>query len=135
MKLLVAGGRDYNREQHAFTILDLIHVFGNLGPVSLVIHGASKGADALASEWAKKRGIEQAVFPADWEAYGKFAGPRRNGEMLAMKPDLAITFAGGRGTADVRYKLTAAGFLVKTSDEILLEWSDGSGVFKKGGVA
>lgn len=132
MKLLVAGGRDYNREQHAFTILDLIHVFGNLGPVSLVIHGASKGADTLASQWAKKRGIEQAAFPADWETYGKFAGPRRNGEMMAMKPDLGLLFPGGRGTSDCRHKLTAAGFLVRTSDEILLEWSDSSGVFEKG---
>ena len=134
MKLLVAGGRDYNREQHAFTILDLIHVFGNLGPVSLVIHGASKGIGATAAQWAEKRGVDQAECPPD-DAYGKFSDRRQATDMLSLKPDMILLFP-GRGASDISNRAKCRGDIcVKTSDEILLEWSDSSGVFKKGELA
>ena len=63
-----------------------------------VIHGAYKGADALADREAKDLGYEVKPFPADWESYGRAAGPRRNLEMIEEKPDLLLAFGAGIGT-------------------------------------
>jgi hypothetical protein len=40
-------------------------------------------------------------FPADWNKYGKAAGPIRNAQM-AKYADAVILFPGGRGTANMR---------------------------------
>ncbi len=44
------------------------------------------GADSLAGEWARARGIPETPVPAEWEKHGRKAGPIRNEQMLAMKP-------------------------------------------------
>lgn len=39
-------------------------------------------------------------FKADWNKYGKSAGPMRNIQMLKEgKPDVVVAFQGGKGTA------------------------------------
>ncbi len=43
-----------------------------------IISGGAKGADSLAERYARTRGIEIQVIPADWDAYGKRAGYVRN---------------------------------------------------------
>ena len=81
--------------------------------VSLVIHGAARGADTLLDEWAQVWGIPSLAFPAQWRRLGRAAGPLRNGRMLAEgKPDLVIAFPGGRGTADMVRQAEAAGVRV-----------------------
>jgi hypothetical protein len=64
-----------------------------------LIHGAARGADMLAAGWGFKNNIPCMAYPANWERYGKSAGPRRNIQMLVEgKPDMVIAFPGGRGT-------------------------------------
>lgn len=95
MKVLVCGGRDFLDAQRMQRILDV------LGP-SEVIHGAARGADALAANWAVRRGVPHRPFPADWHRHGKAAGAKRNRRMLAEgKPDFVLAFPGGAGTADM----------------------------------
>lgn len=97
MRLLVCGGRDYSNRVKLFEILDLWH---ENYPVLTIIQGAARGADSLAGEWAKERGVPQEIFPADWEKHGKSAGFKRNRQMLEEgKPHFVLAFAGGRGTA------------------------------------
>ena len=118
-RVLVCGGRDYgttmtddgyyvpNREQIK-SFRDYMDALLVEFPDMLVIHGAAKGADTLASKWAKDRNIEQLSFPAEWNKYGKAAGFLRNTEMLeAGKPDLVIAFSGGTGT-DMMCKIASA---------------------------
>lgn len=77
--------------------------------LSVVIEGEQTGADALSKRWAEQRGITVCPFPADWNRYGKTAGPLRNGRMLAEgKPDVVIAFPGGFGTWDMVKKAQAA---------------------------
>ena len=76
---------------------------------SLIIHGGCRGADTLAGEVAKELGIPVKVFPAEWDKYGKAAGPIRNQKMLDEgKPDLVIAFhnniENSRGTKDMLYR-------------------------------
>lgn len=75
-----------------------------------VIHGAARGADTLAHEWAAHHEIPVDVYPADWQAHGRAAGPIRNARMLEEgKPDVVVAFKGGRGTADMVRRARASG--------------------------
>lgn len=124
-RVLVCGGRDYGivmtedgyyvpnkREVEKLnTYLDkILEEFKNI----IIIHGAAKGADSLASTWAKRNKIEQLSFPANWNAYGKAAGSLRNLQMLEEgKPDLVIGFPGGSGTEMMCKIAEAAGVEVR----------------------
>jgi UDP-N-acetylmuramoylalanine-D-glutamate ligase len=111
MKILVCGGRDYHDWHHALITLNWIH--DERGPISLVIHGGAKGADALGQEWAKSKGIAVSAYYADWAKHGKAAGPLRNQRMVdEAKPDLVVAFPGGRGTADMVSRAKKAGISV-----------------------
>lgn len=107
MRVLVCGGRDFNEYESLEYFLD---AFRAENDVSVVIHGAARGADSMAGEWAKSRGIPVIVFPADWNRHGRAAGPIRNKKMLDEgKPNLVISFPGGRGTANMMEQARAAG--------------------------
>jgi hypothetical protein len=97
MKILVCGGRDFADASALNEALDTIHREKN---VTRLIHGAARGADALAAAWAASRGIPAHAFPADWVTQGKAAGFRRNEAMLHQgTPELVVAFPGGKGTA------------------------------------
>lgn len=59
----------------------------------VVIHGGAKGADRMAKDWALEKGCDLVPFPAEWEKYGRKAGPIRNQRMLDEgKPDIVLAF-------------------------------------------
>ena len=92
-KILVCGGRDYHDDSLMEQVLDQIQP-------GEIIHGGARGADRLAGEYARQRGIPCREYPAQWNRYGKSAGYRRNEQMLREgHPDLVVAFPGGRGTA------------------------------------
>jgi hypothetical protein len=77
-----------------------------------VVHGDYRGADTLAKEWARSRGIPEVGYPADWRM-GPSAGPARNQRMLdAERPDGVVALPGGGGTADMVRRARAAGLPV-----------------------
>lgn len=91
-----------------------------LPPHSVVLHGACPtGADALADLLATRRKIRIERFEADWERYGKCAGPLRNAAMLAAGADLVLAFWDGasRGTANMIGIARAAGVEVRVARE------------------
>jgi YspA, cpYpsA-related SLOG family len=95
-RVLVCGGRNYADAPKVWAILDSIHEEHG---ITSVFHGAATGADEYAGRWANEHGIHCIPVPADWEQYGRAAGPMRNRQMLAWDPDLVIAFPGGSGTA------------------------------------
>lgn len=112
MRVLVCGGRDYYDRIAVFDTLDLLH---EQRSIILIIHGAARGADSLADDWANARGIAVKWYRADWQAYGKLAGPIRNRQMLEDgKPDGVVAFPGGAGTANMIKLAKAAGLIVWT---------------------
>jgi hypothetical protein len=48
----------------------------------LILEGEARGADKLSRREARLRGIDFEMFDADWDRYGRAAGPIRNREML-----------------------------------------------------
>jgi hypothetical protein len=99
LRPIVCGGRDYRDETSIFSALDRVHArFG----IACIIEGAASGADHMAYNWAKSRGVEVIEFAADWKTHGRSAGPRRNRQMLNEgRPNGVVAFPGGRGTADM----------------------------------
>ena len=53
-----------------------------LDRIACVIDGAARGADTAGHMAARGRGLNTGRFHADWEKYGRAAGPVRNTEML-----------------------------------------------------
>jgi hypothetical protein len=110
MKVLVCGGRDFSDWELVYRTLDNVHA---KSPIKCVIHGAARGADSLAADWAHSRLVPARAFPADWKTDGRAAGPIRNQRMLVEgKPDSVIAFPGGRGTADMIKRAESAGLPV-----------------------
>lgn len=105
-RVLVCGGRDYADFARVKVVLDQIHA---RRPITLLINGDARGADKLAQVWAKMAQVCRFDVPAEWDLYGKAAGPQRNTRMFEAKPDLVIAFPGGSGTRDMAGKAEAVG--------------------------
>ena len=96
--VLVCGGRTYSDFNQLTRQLDRLH---DQCPITLIIHGATAGADSLAGRYAALRGIPCHPYPPNRQKDGpgrdwKF---RRNERMLhTSRPRLIVAFPGGPGT-------------------------------------
>ncbi|TAA50919.1 DUF2493 domain-containing protein [Shinella sp. JR1-6] len=108
-RIIVCGGRDFWDFIALKAALDRIH---KETPITLLIHGNASGADRLSGSWAKINNVSVHPVPAQWAKFGKSAGPRRNQNMLGLKPDMIVAFPGGRGTADMVRRAFVAGVKV-----------------------
>ena len=108
-RALICGGRDWKQTERTFEALDRYH---QDHPIAVVIHGAARGADSLADQWAKSRNIPTLPFPvspAEWRR-SRSAGHQRNQKMLEQgQPSVVIAFPGGPGTRNMKQKAQAAG--------------------------
>lgn len=88
MKVIIAGGRDYNNYSELERYCDTI--LANQTDVEIV-SGTAKGADSLGERYATERQLPIKRFPADWDRLEKTAGYIRNKEM-AVYADAVILF-------------------------------------------
>ncbi len=107
MRILICGDRNWH---DGGSIREIIARF----QPSVVIEGEAKGADTLARLSAESMGIMVEKYPADWNTYGKAAGPIRNSQMLREgKPDVIVGFHynidESRGTRDMLTRAKKAG--------------------------
>lgn len=93
MKVIIAGGRDFNDFEMLKNFCDSVLV--NVEKPISIVSGVAPGADSLGEKYAKLRGYTIVQFPADWDRYGKSAGYRRNSEM-AEYGDALIAFWDGK---------------------------------------
>lgn len=96
-RILITGSRDWGDEDTVRNALDAaIHIGGAaIGPDVTVVSGACpSGADAIAERVASEMGCEVELHPADWNAHGRAAGPRRNAEMVNLGADICLAFIG-----------------------------------------
>ena len=99
LTVLACGGRTYNNKEKIYEVLSSIHKETQM---SVLIHGAAKGADTLAGSWARENNIKEKQCPALWNTHGKAAGSIRNQQMLDSNTvELVVAFPGGKGTADM----------------------------------
>lgn len=97
MKTIVAGSREITDP-----ILVEIAIASCGWQISMLIHGAARGVDTMAEDWAVANGVPVFSFPANWDAFGKKAGMIRNRQM-AMNADALVAVWDGksRGTANM----------------------------------
>ena len=97
--VIIAGSRDFSDYELLTIVCD--HMLSEKIKTNniVIISGGARGADSLGERYAKERGFELEIHPADWDRYGKSAGYRRNKEM-AESADACICFWDGesRGT-------------------------------------
>jgi hypothetical protein len=112
-RLLVCGGRAFADDALLAEVLER-HI-----PIDWLIEGEAPGADRMARNWAVQTGVPVLKYPADWDRYGKAAGPIRNQFMLDDgKPTHAVAFydrprGESKGTADMVRRLKKAGVPVE----------------------
>lgn len=133
MRVLICGSRTWTNEPVVTSVFDdLVAEYGAENLV--IIHGAARGADSMASDLAVRRGIVCDPYPARWHDHDKSgpvpcwcrseagtcpgAGPRRNQLMLdegrpslviAITDDLTVSW----GTRDMTQRALRAGVPVR----------------------
>jgi hypothetical protein len=76
MRVIVCGSRHWINAERIRQVMALFP------KDTVIVHGACRGADMIADTVAKALGLETEPHPADWERYGRAAGPIRNDRML-----------------------------------------------------
>jgi hypothetical protein len=127
MRLLVCGDRNWD------DYYTLKRAIVKLNP-NIIIEGECKGADIMARKIAEELGIVVIHFPADWEKYGRAAGPIRNAQQLKEgNPDLVLAahndIKNSKGTRDmIRRSLKAnkAVYLITSTTETMKKIDESS---------
>jgi hypothetical protein len=117
-RVIIAGSRKYDDYEalrgKCDTILSKKLADPNIQIV--IVSGGATGADSLGERYAAERGLQIERHPADWDKYGKSAGPRRNAEMAAVA-DALIAFPKqgepNKGTLNMIETAKAKGLLIR----------------------
>jgi len=112
VKVLVTGDRNWTDED---LLAQALSAIGHLHPSNvMVVHGGAAGADSLAGKVANRLGMATHVYEAEWDRYGRAAGPKRNQTMISENPDISLALvvhdnlANSRGTADCLRRILKA---------------------------
>ena len=94
-KLVVAGCRDF----HDYSVASS-EIHKHLQKLDadysvIIVSGCAEGADKLGERYAAEHNLPIDRFPAEWDTYGKYAGPRRNAQM-ARVADAVLVFWNGK---------------------------------------
>lgn len=123
MIILCCGDREWRNEARVEAILSA------LPPGTVIVHGDQRGADRIAGKVGHALGFVVHACPAEWDRYGKAAGPIRNRAMLALHQDVELVIAfhdsieTSKGTRDMLGVATDRGIvcrLVTSHSETLI---------------
>lgn len=100
VKLIVAGSRTLNDYGIVKSAINELVSQGMV--ITAIIDGTARGADQLASRYAREHGIENIRVPAEWSLYHRGAGIIRNRKMAEMADALlALWDSKSRGTMNM----------------------------------
>lgn len=92
MKVAVIGSRGFDDQEKLYRALDSYH---NKQKIDLIISGGAVGADQLAEQYAKERGIPVKIFKPDYAKHGRGAPIRRN-TLIIENADIVLAFWDGK---------------------------------------
>lgn len=87
MRCIIAGSRNYN---YMYKLEEVINT--SEFEITEVVSGGCRGVDQLGERWAREHNIPIKQFPADWQKYGKRAGPIRN-RLMGEYADAGVILA------------------------------------------
>ena len=101
-RIVIAGCRNYENYDEAKKYIETCIKEIKKTYTLVFVSGGCRGADMLGERFAKENGFEIERWYANWQKYGKSAGPKRNLQMAAAC-DYVICFWDGksRGTASM----------------------------------
>ena len=113
-RVAVAGCRYYENYKEAKEYINFCISEIRKKYTIIFVLGGCRGADALGKRYAAENGFETEIYPADWEKYGRAAGPKRN-KKIAEISDYIICFWDGKskGTKSLLIFTEKAGKPVK----------------------
>lgn len=113
-RVAVAGCRQYENYEEAKEYIDFCISEIRKKYTLVLVSGGCRGADALGERYAAENGLKTEKYPADWEKYGRAAGPMRN-KKIAEISDYIICFWDGqsKGTKSLLRFAEKAGKPVK----------------------
>lgn len=114
-KILVTGDRNWvNADLIMGELQYQIRILG----IEAIVEGEARGADRMARDAANQLGLRVFPYPAQWDLYGRAAGPIRNQKMLDDNPDIIMVMAfhddldNSKGTQDMVRRALAKGLHV-----------------------
>lgn len=107
--VLICGSRKATIDKYPFLVASL-DTFWDEFEFNRVVSGLARGYDTMAEFYANYKGLKFEGYKADWDKYGKRAGPVRNRWMFENERHRligAVIFPGGNGTNDMASVLFA----------------------------
>jgi len=112
MILGIVGTRRFDDYDKFKEIVDNYLEFQGIRP-ELIVSGGAPGIDSLAEQYAQNKDIPIKIYPADWDKYGRRAGPIRNTQIVdACTHLLALPDSKSIGTLDTIKKAELKGIRV-----------------------
>jgi hypothetical protein len=114
VKLIVAGSRTVSLNYHL--IAGAITFFTGNKTITELVSGGAKGVDSAVPEFLEMDRLDEyplfnnppefKEFPADWDQYGKAAGPIRNKQMAEYADALLLIWDGeSKGSANMKKEM------------------------------
>jgi len=82
MILIIAGGREFDDYEYFCEVVD--DYLNKNDSIHKIISGGARGVDTMARIYCEEKNIDFQEFPADWDTFGKGAGPIRNKKMAQV---------------------------------------------------
>lgn len=115
MRILITGSRNFSDENLIRRLFTKIKHQAKGKKVTIVSGNCPTGADAICEKVAESLGFEVERYPADWEKYGRAAGPKRNQTMVDAGAKICLAFptSDSIGTYDCIRRAKKAGIETK----------------------
>jgi len=96
MKLAIVGSRNYEDYSE---FKKTIKEYFELNKITEIVSGGARGIDKMAEKFADENNIPKKIFEANWNQYGKRAGPARNRKIWEYADEgIAFLSVGSKGT-------------------------------------
>lgn len=114
-RVIIAGSRHYADYSQLRDVCDNLLADKCQTHRIVIVSGGAQGADRLGENYARERGYALKRYPAQWDKYGRAAGPIRNAEM-ARNADALVLFWNGksRGSLNMKEEAEKIGLPVRT---------------------
>lgn len=114
-RVIIAGSRHYADYSQLRDVCDNLLADKCQTHRIVIVSGGAQGADSLGENYARERGYALKRYPAQWDKYGRAAGPIRNAEM-ARNADALVLFWNGksRGSLNMKQEAEKIGLPVRT---------------------